>query len=391
MNKILLTGLILGGLNIMVSAQPGPIPPGTNTACNAGPGADTVVSVPDAEGFMSLFDGTSLKGWWESCKSSHSGADRILGGTWLADPTLHAIFSAQNPNGAGGLLVTNKKNFGNYEIIMDIWPDFNNDGGVFNRTTEDGKAYQATIDYILGSSIGGSFSEGISAAGGKTWNSDPFKFGANESSVSDGNTNWKTFTAAKNPTSFGCSAAGCVPADWTKIWDINGWNQFRVKFYGGLTAASKSRLETFIRDLKAPNKTWVPIMDESNAVVLPASYIALQIHGGTDRWKGAAGSWYRNIKWRPLDDKGDPLVTTSTKVQAALPLYRMTTTASSMEGYSDADFEITLRDLSGKIVERFSGLNGAFHHDFSTKTMGVLLMDFKTNRGVDHRRISRLF
>jgi hypothetical protein len=392
-NKLILATLTSALIGSLAWSQPTPIPPGTNALCNAGPGTDTVVSVPDSEGFYSLFDGVSTKGWWESCKSTHSGSGSSKdGGTWLVDPTNKAIYSAQNADGNGSIFMTNKK-FGNYELVLDLWPDFNNDGGIFNRTTEDGKCYQTTIDYISGSSVGGSYGEGVKE-NGSGWNSDPYTFGSSETIVSDAAPSWKAFTATKTPASFGCSSGGCVPADWTKIWDVNGWNQLRIKFYGGLTSATPTRMETFLRDLKTPNKPWVPMMDETRQIVQPANFIGLQIHKGGSRWKGAAGSWYRNIKWRELTDKGDvlnPPVPSGFAPKSLQPAYRIATNSSALTGVSEADFTITVRDTNGKTLEHFSGRAGEFSHPFSKSIQGVLLVEFKTNIQTDHLRLNRVF
>ena len=48
-----------------------------------------------------------------------------------------------------------------------------------------------------------------------------------------------------NPTDLGCSANGCIPANWTTaVWDTGGWNQMRVKFFGtgtGKVSVTRSR------------------------------------------------------------------------------------------------------------------------------------------------------
>ena len=73
------------------------------------------------------------------------------------------------------------KSYGNYELILDVWPSFGDDGGVFNRTTANGTCYQTTMDYIQGSSVGGVYFEG--GYTGATRNVDPFVFGANKYTI----------------------------------------------------------------------------------------------------------------------------------------------------------------------------------------------------------------
>lgn len=292
------------------SAQPpAPTTALTNRACDSGPiltggKPDTLDSAPDAEGFVSLFNGKNLKGWWENCGSTHSSADRTQGGIWVADSAQGVLYAAQNANGAGSLLSTNTA-YGHYELVFDIWPTFGNDAGIFNRCTANGRTWQSGLDYIRNSSIGGSYSEnGWSPT---TINEDPFKFGDtyNNPTVDS----WTTFTAGMNPTSFGCSPGGCLSSDFTKVWNVNGWNQVRIKFYGGLTQGSQVTMETWLRKAQNPEAPWVPMYKASKAIVTPAGPIAIQIHGGTTMWKAGAINAYRNIKIRALKEDGSPLVT----------------------------------------------------------------------------------
>ena len=63
------------------------------------------------------------------------------------------ILGTQRPLGSGGLLITDKK-YRNFELYMEVKPDWGNDSGVFLRTTETGVAYQITLDYLPGGSMG---------------------------------------------------------------------------------------------------------------------------------------------------------------------------------------------------------------------------------------------
>ncbi|HKP96208.1 MAG TPA: family 16 glycoside hydrolase [Fibrobacteria bacterium] len=393
MKRIYLVGLMVSGLAGVISAQPGPIPPGTNTNCNANPGTDTLAYAPDTAGFSFLFDGTSTKGWWESCQSTHSNADKTQGGIWIVDPTTKSLYSTQKAGGAGSLFMTNQK-FGNYELILDVWPDFNNDAGVFNRSTPTGAAYQTTIDYIKNSSVGGSFGEGIKERGttGSSWNTDPYKFGANENSIEvQADNSWTVITKNNNPGNFGCAATGCIYTDWPKVWDPNGWNQMRIKVFSGLTATTNTHMQVWMRDLRAPNKPWVPFLDQIKNVTLPPNHIGLQVHGGSGSW-GGGGNWYRNIKWQPLDDNGNRIFSVGTRTQKiAEPVFRIQATSTMLSGVSETSYEVTIRDLAGKVVEKFSGQPGEFQHSFTSNASGVLAVEFKTARGVHHQRVSRLF
>jgi len=279
-------------------AQPGPVPsPLINTPCDANPGnpTDTVVSAPDSAGFRFIFDGRTFKGWWENCQTPSSAGDRTLGGIWMIDTNLRAIFSTAPPNGVGDILMYNRQ-FTNTELIMDMWVDWGNDAGVFERTAIGGKGYQVGIDYRTGSSVGGSYGE----TGYAAFNIDPYLFAGNDSTINTAAA-WTSLTAAQNPASYGCPATGCTPAQWTTVWNRNGWNQIRIEFFG-----NPPRCRTYIRRLGAA--AWVPVMDhQSPDASQPTGYLGLQVHDGTAMWTGLAGNFYRNIKIRPLDVNGVPI------------------------------------------------------------------------------------
>jgi hypothetical protein len=370
--------------------------PEKNDACGAEPtGAalnDTVVSAPDAEGYLSLFDGTSLKGWWESCKTPHStatGLDRVLGGVFMADPTNKAIYTQQKSDGTGGVLMTNKM-FGNYELVFEYFGTYGDDGGVFNRTTATGKCYQTTLDYIAGSSVGGAYGEN----GYTNLNSDPFTFDGGKNKISNF-ASWTNYTKGQSPTTFGCSATGCALADWTNVWDINGWNQIRIRFYGGLEAGSKVKLKSWFRKVANPPApgpdNWVPVYNDSQAILTPKNFIGFQIHRDNARWVRGPGTWYRNIKWRPLDDTGNPIGIVSTKKhEIADAGISLKASSGALVGRMPFDHLITVRDVSGRVLERFQGSGGNVHYTFTSQVRGLMVLEVKTALGMSRLSVTRL-
>jgi hypothetical protein len=282
-------------------AQPNP-PPAPYLACKQEPtGAaanDTVAAPADAEGFTSLFDGATDKGWWQSCGTNHNGPAK-----WKIVPEEKAIFSTQDGS-KGGVLMTNKK-FLHYELVWDYWPDFGNDGGIFNRTPANGRCFQTVLDYIGGASLGGTWGEG----GFTSRDYRPFSFGNNERSITiPGNgqgepSHWTTITQKLKAAGedFPCPASGCTQADWQALWNFEGWNQLRLKFYGGETGNNRVRMKFWFR--KSSTDKWVPVSQDTTLMqVIPENYIGLQVHGG-GRFGGARGTWYRNIRWQPIDGK----------------------------------------------------------------------------------------
>ena len=98
-----------------------------------------------AADFEPIFDGQTLNGWHANAQTGHSRAsEHKSGGRWVVEDG--AIVGSQDIPGNGGILITDEL-FGDYEIVLEMNNDFGPDSGLFLRSTEDGTAYQAMIDY----------------------------------------------------------------------------------------------------------------------------------------------------------------------------------------------------------------------------------------------------
>ena len=105
------------------------------------------------EGFTPIFNGKDLTGWHVS-KTNHHG-------TTPDYHVLHGlIVGTQNPLGNGGILLTDKK-YKNFEVYIEVKPDWGCDSGLFLRSSEAGEAYQVTLDYLPGGGMGGIYGEGL--------------------------------------------------------------------------------------------------------------------------------------------------------------------------------------------------------------------------------------
>ncbi|MFO0851759.1 MAG: family 16 glycoside hydrolase [Gemmataceae bacterium] len=71
-------------------------------------------------------------------------------GGWPRDG---AIVS-QDIKGNGGIVITDKK-YTDFEVVLEMNNDDGPDSGLFLRSTEDGKCYQAMIDYHAGGNLVG--------------------------------------------------------------------------------------------------------------------------------------------------------------------------------------------------------------------------------------------
>ena len=102
------------------------------------------VRVPD--GFTPIFNGVNLTGWHVSPNNHHGVTPdfRVVHG---------AIVGTASPYGDGGILLTDKS-YRNFELYMEVKPDYGCDSGIFFRSTESGHAYQITMDYLPGGQHG---------------------------------------------------------------------------------------------------------------------------------------------------------------------------------------------------------------------------------------------
>ncbi len=396
-------GVVVLALTVLVSvalqtpAQPVLGVAASNAPCASGPtttgGApDTLQSAPDSTGFYALFDGKSLKGWYENCLTTHSSQDRTLGGVWIADSTHGALYSQQASSLAGSVLMTNK-NWEHYELVSDFWPTWGNDAGVFNRVVPTGstagRTYQTGLDYKQGSSIGGSYGEG----GFGNFNIDPYLFTTNFGVITV--SSWDEFTAARNPSTFGCPSTGCGVTNWHAVWDTAGWNQVRVKFFGGLVGGSPTRMQAWIRRLNnppvAPPHNWVPTHDSAMSIVAAANPIGLQIHGGADYWNRAGrGTWYRNIRIRPLDAAGNPLPVSLQRGNSHQIKPDLRVLDRSLVGVIAQRHQITVKDALGQVQGHFGGEGGAVRYELGSFAPGLLFLEIRTAQGVVGLRVGPL-
>jgi hypothetical protein len=136
-------------------------------------------------GFKPVFNGKDLKGWHVS-RTNHHGT------TLNARVEDGMLVIGQNPIGEGGILLTDKR-YRDFELYLEVKPDWGCDGGIFLRSNEEGNAYQITIDYMPRNTVGAFITEGIPAMNGKGQRRPP---------------------------------------DWTKIWKRDEWNSFRIRMTG---------------------------------------------------------------------------------------------------------------------------------------------------------------
>lgn len=235
------------------------------TAALASPAEDK----PSNEGFTPIFDGKTLAGWHVSAKSGHSRASgNKTGGSWTV--VEGAINGSQDIPGNGGLIMTDEL-YGAFEIVMEMGNDFGPDSGLFLRSTEEGKCYQAMIDYHKDGSVMGIYGEGL---GGKP----------HLRNYSFTDTQFNIVLQPERAT----IPLSMTPDAWKSFWKKD-WNEVRARITGG----DKPTITTWINGVKIMEWT------ETEARLPVKGHIALQVHGGGDHTKEYVR--YRNIRVKKLD------------------------------------------------------------------------------------------
>lgn len=140
-------------------------------------------------GFQPLFNGKDLTGWHVS-EVNHHGNTKA----WAVKNGIVTV--TQDPPGNGGIILTDKQ-YKNFEISLEVNPDFGCDGGLFLRSTEKGEAYQVMLDYLEGGNIGGIYGERLP-----------------DVNKPDAGTGKK------------------VDREWVKYWKKGQWNHIRARIEG---------------------------------------------------------------------------------------------------------------------------------------------------------------
>jgi hypothetical protein len=196
----------------------------------------------------------------------------------------------------------------------------------------------------------------------------------------------------------------------------SGWNTLRVMYFGGLgtgqsAGGDKVHQYSFFRSrqdsytgTRVDSMLWVPLFIDSvvltntQATASPANPIGLQMHSGTQY---TSPNWYRNIRIRELDSLGKVLPGQIPTAIANHPRggegngigrisYNLDVGREGISGIMPLAHEITVRDLSGRILEKFAGASGEVRYAFADQAPGVRLIDIETILGIEHLRMESL-
>jgi hypothetical protein len=200
------------------------------------------------EGFTPLFAGDSLDGWHISQENHHGDSQ-----AWSIEDGV--VQGTQDEPGNGGILLTDRS-YRDFEVSLEIQPDWGCDGGLFLRSNEKGQAYQVMIDFLEGGIVGGIYGEGLE----------------------------------------GLSGGGeRIPRNWREFWREDDWNTLRARIEGEVP-----HIQVWLNDHQIVDWT-----DDANHAAGGATegMIALQLHFSNDevpRWRDGGVHRFRNVAVREI-------------------------------------------------------------------------------------------
>lgn len=243
--------------------------------------------------FKPIFDGKTLNGW-------HTNTTRIghgTGGSWLVENGI--LTGEQDPPGSGngGVLLTDEL-YGDFELLVDLAPDWGVDSGVFLRTNNQGECFQVYVDYHNQGQVG--FISTERAKGKGRMYIRPFYIDG----ILDEKGNPTGFTTAPDKRSEawgpGFLDYHCSPEQWKKAWRIGAWNTLRIRCTGKYPQITTWINGTLIAKFNGETSK-SPIYDKEDLLDSLGSEgaIGLQVHGGKG-WPNGAKCRWRNIRVKQL-------------------------------------------------------------------------------------------
>jgi len=250
---------------------------------------------PEAE-WIELFDGETLAGWHrlKEPRENYRGARwRVVEG---------AICGEQHPPGdrRGGMLLCDRE-FGDFEISVEIRPDWGCDSGLILRTTEQGVGLQVLIDYLPGGCVGFLHGQGLG------YLSAPVRL----EKTADGEVRAVDAYDGVERDGLIHSAKAAV---WNRAWRQDDWNELRVRVSGAHPDMStwlngvklcEMRAANFrargLRGVREENWDAPPAFDPEKilATLGESGHVALQVHPG-GRWAKDGSTRFRALRARPL-------------------------------------------------------------------------------------------
>ncbi len=316
----------------------------------------------DAEGWIWLFDGTleSLKKYWFKSPSAHGG-----GSIWWVDEDPETVdrgklakgtkvlWSTQQPVGTGGVMMTNRR-YKDLEVMVGFKPTWNNDGGIFFRSTISGQAWQVMLDYKNANTLGGVYGEKIT----DVFRVDRMYTLRSETAINKVRVPWSE--------------------DWSEVWDPNGYNEIFARILGEPPTihAWLNKPKFVVSDLKLPQKA--PQLGDDG-------HLGIQVHNGSVAWSNSPNR-YTYIKVRELNPDGTlkypPKPTSGMKPHsdksvtgAGLKWNIKGGNVLEIMGSLSGRYTLNLKDLKGRSVIQKSGDGGHVQFEVPGIRSGIYILE----------------
>jgi len=294
-----------------------------------GPVKTTKTDSPSApksppKGFRSLFDGKTLDGWKAYARipvPTYPGAPfkwRLKGdaletakkntGRWIIEDG--AIVGGQEPVGSGkGAYLVSEEKFGDFELIMDMKPDWKTDSGFLIRTLPGGSpGMQILVDHRPQGGIGGFYGNGIAGVHGMPFAIDAkYDKQGNPIGMIAANPDGDRVELNKKTRAILKYAADVD--DFLKAWKWGEWNTIKVRCEGRIPTLTTwvNGLKISVLDMSAIE--WNNYDAEACAKMQGSKgHISLEVHNnnfksgmGKDRWWPGAVVRWKNIFIRELN------------------------------------------------------------------------------------------
>jgi len=258
------------------------------------------VLAEETGGFVDLFDGKTLTGWVQA--SGPDIAKQYAGGEWRVEDG--AITGHQRPPLIGSFLHTEKQ-YGDFELEIDLNPDWGCDSGIFLRTNAKGQCIQVFVDYLQRGNIGFLFGQGTGGFCSMPWELEAVE--------EDGK-----LVGVKAVDKYdGVEVDGLIysaPAEeFNKVWKHGEFNTLKIRMAG-----PEPRMTTWVngvkmmemdgstfrprglKEMRAGNFKSPSAWDQEKIFeqLGPRGTIGLQVHPGP-RWDGTVR--YKNIRIKELN------------------------------------------------------------------------------------------
>lgn len=283
-------------------------------------------NTPDNHGYIQLFDGSSLAGWRAVPRiygTEYPGGPSILerfdsmGLLQPVEPDKHAarwfvddgvlVGEQDSPgSGYGGYLVS-ERDFGDFELVLEMRPDWPADTGVMIRRRPDTwEGFQVLVDHRPSGGIGGFFGNGLAS-----FSAVPFAVDVVRDAdgcpvglkADDPATSMQPVTEEKRAR---LSYAADVD-DFLRVWRWDDWNELRVRCVGALPVITTwingvKIAEIDTATLESPNYHPDAVLEALG----DRGHIAFEVHDndavfGDARWGTGAQCRWRNIRVQDLD------------------------------------------------------------------------------------------